>query len=252
MTLYDQQHTVRFPLPDLIVRGRAHTLRAPVYLSGELVAPSSATVSVYDASGVAQVSAAADTITSSVATYTIGAGTLSASALGEGWSVEWVITLSTGAILLPVNSAALVRCALYPVITDDDLIRRCPELDPDGAAPITSAMSFQDAIDEAWTEINLRLISKGSRPNLVREPSAFRQCHLFLALALRYEGEQTRLSAAYGEKAAHYRALYEAAWSELNPQYSSGDDLQADARRRSMTPTIWLGGGAGRTTRTGW
>ncbi len=189
------------------------------------------------------------TITGSVATYTIGSSVLSAYALGTGWQVEWILTLSDGTIVPVVNSAALVRTGLLPVLTDADLYRRVPGLDPSGSGPETSSQSYQPQIDEAWTEIQLRLIARGNRPNLIREPSSLRSCHLYLTLALVFEGEETRLATAYGDRAAYYRGLYEQAWGELAPEYASGDDLQADARRRSMTPTVWLCGGAGRSSR---
>lgn len=251
MPLTDSQYTVRLPLPDLIVRGRSHVLRAPVYRAGALMSPASATVTVYDGSGnaVAAITSAAATITASVATYTISANTLSSYPLGEGWQVEWVITLSDGTVLPVVNSAALVRIALLPVVTDLDLYRRVPALDPSRADAQESRQSYQDTLDEAWTEIQLRMISRGNRPNLIREPSALRACHLYLTLALIYEGEETRLAQAYGDQATYYRGLYEQAWGELNPQYATTDERMADTRRRSMSPTIWLNGGAGRTTK---
>ena len=50
MALSDQQYTVRFALPDLIEKGTDSDLVASVYLDGALVAPASATVTVYNAS----------------------------------------------------------------------------------------------------------------------------------------------------------------------------------------------------------
>ncbi len=250
MALTDQRHTVRLPLPDLLVRGSANVVKAPVYLNGSLVAPASGTVTLYDPGGTAVVSGASATITASVATYSIGSGVLTSYAFGEGWVVSWTLTLDDGTVLTPRNDAAVVRSGLWPVVTDADLFRRVPSLDPNGAGNLTETTTYQDALDEAWTELNLRIIAKGNRPNLILEPSALRACHLYLALALVHEGEETRMAAAYGDRAAHFRALYEQAWTELNPRYSSGDDVVADARRRSQTPTIWLCGGSGRTLKT--
>lgn len=243
MALTDQRYTVRLPLPDLIVRGRSHVLQAPVYLSGSLVTPDSATVSVYDATNAAVVDAAAATITGGVATYTIASGDLTSYSLGDGWRVEWVITLDSGEILTPRNDASLVRSGLWPVISDVDLARRVPGLSPSAAVQLTRATTYQDAIDEAWVEIQLRLIAKGNRPNLVMEPSALRSVHLYLALALVMEDQELRSAPVYEQRAQAYRDAYERAWAELSPRYDSDDDGVADTRRRASAATIWLCGG---------
>lgn len=245
----ETRHTVRFAVPDMIVRGVSHTLRAPVYLYGALVVPASATVSVYDAGGVVRVSAASATITSGVAMYTIGSGVLTGQPLGERWVVEWAITLTGGAVLTPRNDAALVRNGLWPVVTDLDLIRRVPSLSTQDGRGATSNVSYQDALDEAWNEIQLRLIARGNRPNLILEPSALRMVHLHLAAALVFENESSRLGTAHAERAAMHRAEYEQHWTELNPRYSVTDEVTADVRRRSATPTISLSGGDGRASR---
>ena len=88
MALNDQTYQVRFPLPSLLERGIDTVIKAPVYQSGALVAPSAGTVTIYDDSNTARVSAAAVTITDSVATYTVTAGTTSGLTLADGWRVE--------------------------------------------------------------------------------------------------------------------------------------------------------------------
>ncbi len=242
MSLYDQRHTVRFPLPDLIVRGRDHVVYAPVYLDGALVAPTSATMTLYDANGTAVLSAVAATVLApTVARYTITAATTTSLTLGERWRVEWAITLSDGTVLRPRNDAALVRNGLWPVVSDVDLFRRCKALDPNGTAPISSPTDYQDELDEAWTELQLRLIALGNRPNLIMEPSALRQAHLYLTLAIIFEGQlRSRLDEAYREDAAEFRRQYDAAWAGLSPRYDVSDAGAADTRRRPATPSVWL------------
>ena len=115
-----------------------------------------------------------------------------------------------------------------------------------GTAKISNATNYQDSIDEAWTEINLRLIALGNRPNLILEPSALRQAHLALSIAIIVEGRlASRLNVAYDEMALRYRREYERAFGALNPRYDEGDAGQADTRRRAAVPTIWLSGGRG-------
>ena len=244
MSLTDQRHTVRFPTPDLIVRGVNHTIYAPIYLSAALVAPTAAAaVSVYDASNTAIVDNQTATVTGSIAQYTISGATTTSLTLSERWRVEWSLPISGGPTLTPRNDAALVRNGLWPVISDVDIYRRMPSLDPSGSAPIHADTNLQDQIDEAWTEIQLRLIAKGNRPNLIMEPSALREVHILLALALKFDDLASRLDTAYRDEADRYRERFEAAWDGLNPRYDVTDSGEADTRRRAVQPTVWLCGG---------
>jgi hypothetical protein len=244
MPLTDQRHTVRLPLPDMIVRDRAHTIAAPVYLDGTTaVTPASWSVTVYDASNT---SVETGSGVSTAASHAIGSSDLTSYALGDGWRVEWVITLSDGTVLTPRNDAMLVRCGLWPVVGDVDLIRRWPALDPSGTTKVTSAADYQDFLDEAWTEIQLRLIADGRRPYLVMEPSALRRVHLYLAGALIFENEGTRLNPAWEQRAAMCRADYEKAWSELDPRYDDSDSGIENGR--SPAPTVWLNSRSGSRT----
>jgi hypothetical protein len=246
--LFDQRYTVRLPLPDELVKGRANIVRAPVYLSGQLQAPSSATVSILDAGGTVIVDAASASITGSVATYTTVSTVFDSSVYGEGWVVEWTITLSDGTVLLPRNTASLCRAGLWPVVADPDLYRRERALNPALSGCITSATTYQDQIDEAWTELMLRVILRGNRPALVLEPSALRAAHLTLALARVFGSEGTRLPAAFADRESKYIGEHEAAWNAIAWQYSTADDRIPDERRRPANPTVWLSGGAGRSS----
>lgn len=235
--------TARFLAPDYLVQGQANTITCPLWASGALVAPSSGTVSVYDASNTAIVSGAAVTVSGSVATYTISAGTLPTSlSRGMGWRVEWTLVVG-GATVVYRNAAGLVRSLLAPVVTDADLYRREPALNPSANGPLTSETTFQAWLDEAWVTILGRLAGKGNLPHLVMEPSTLREPHLYLALSLIFEGMETRLPEANTEKATRYHERWEKAWSELAFEYDSSDSGQSDGRRkRAATPTLWLGG----------
>lgn len=247
-TLSDRRHTVRFPLPDLIVKGRDHTIKAPVYLGGSIVRPDSATVSVYNAANEAVVDAQAASIASDdVAEYTIGSASTTSRQVELGWRVEWVITLAAAVapdgIILARNDAALVLHPWTPTITDTDLGRRLPAIDPSHATRVHTDTTLQDFIDEASTEIQLRLIDQGNRPNLILTPSALRQVHMYLAIALVLEDLAIGAPDTYGLAAARYRESYRMAWSELRFLYDADDDGQADDGdevRQAAQKTIWL------------
>lgn len=229
--------------PDLLERGRPNALSCPLYQNGALVAPtqSGSTVSIYDAAGTVQVDAAAVTVSGSVARYSYTPAT--SLSLAEGWRVEWSLIVA-GTTHVFRNTAALVRFALYPVISDPDLFRRVSGLDPSGSSPISSVADYQDYIDEAWAKIQLGLINKGNRPNLILEPTALRELHLNETLHLIFDDFATRLNAAYTKQAESYRAKASNAWGELRFVYDVSDAGKSEdpQRRRSGTPTVWLCG----------
>lgn len=249
MALKDQRHAVRFPVPDLLVRGRASTVYAPVYLDGALVAPSAATVSVFDASNTPIVDEAAGTISGDIAEYTISAGTLPDTlALEMGWRIEWTLTLAAAVapdgVIAAVNDAALVRRVLNCPISDVDLFRRVPSIDPASSNVIHTMTTVQSYIDEAHTRIQNQLIRKGNRPNLIMSPADLRELYVLESIALIYDNFATRLNPAFSDLADRYRADARREWSALQFLYDTDDDGQADSpgRRRAGTPTIWLSG----------
>lgn len=246
MALLDQRRTVRFAGPDLIVRNKDFTIYAPVYVDAALVAPVSGTVTIYDSSNTKIVDGAAATITADIAQYIVAAGTTDGLTLEMGWRVEWALTMTAlpPDIIDAQNDAALVRRELFPVVTDADIIRRVPALDPSRTGVVSDATNYQDQLDEAFTMISLRLIRLGNRPNLIMEPSALREAHLALTVALIFEGRlASQLQGAWQEAAAKWFERYEVAFSQLNPRYAQYDDEQADSRRKPGQPTVFLNGG---------
>lgn len=239
MSLDAAPYSARIPVPYDLVRGQATTIRCPVYRDGALVSPSSGTCTVYDGSGTV-VSTGATTLSSSVSTYTFTPS--STLTLGEGWRVEWALVISSITYTFR-SDAALVRVALYPVIADADLFRRVSGLNPAlGAAALSSLSTYQDYIDEAWTVIVLRLISKGNRPALISSPSALRECHLLLTLAFIFEDFAVRLRESFAEDAARFREHYEAEWARLSFTYDTSDTGVSPAQRRAARGPIILSG----------
>ena len=180
-------------------------------------------------------------MTAKVATYSYTpAATLDYS---EGWRVEWSLVIS-GSTYVFRNDASLVRNVLYPVVTDSDLFRRHRALDPNSSSPVSTVTDYQDYLDEAWTTLSNRLISRGNRPNLVLNPSALRDCHLLLPLSLIFEDFATSLNEVYGDRASEYRRQYEGAWDDLRFVYASSDDEDngGSQHRRAARPSIWLTG----------
>lgn len=233
-------YTARFPLPELIERGRDEVVKIEVYRDGAKVAPSSGTVSLYNGSNAAVVDGEVVTIVSSVAQYTIPAAVLAGETLGDSWRIEWALVMPDGVTHNMRNEAALVRGRLYMPISDVDLIRIVSGLDPTGGSAISSVSNWQDYLDEAFIQLQLRLIEQGNRPNLIMSPSALRECALSLTLALIFDDLTTRLSDAYEARAVKYREQFERAWSRLKFDYDTNDDGETDQRKRSAMVTVWV------------
>ena len=232
-------YTARFLMPDLIERGRANSLSCPVYLNGTLVAPTSGTISIYDSSNTALVDAASVTVTGSIATYSYSPA--STVTLSDTWRVEWTLVLS-GATKVFRNQAALVRNLLYPVITDIDLFRRHRTLDPSASDSDTIRTSWQDVIDEAWAEIQLRLIEAGNRPNLILSPYVLREVHLFKTLELVFQDLAVRHNETYQSLSDSYAKKFLDAWSRVQLVYDTEDTGESidPSNTRSLNPTVWL------------
>ena len=243
-------YSARIPFPDYLERNRSQTVKLEVYRDGALAAPSSGTFTLYDDSDEEVVSAAAVTIASSVAEYTIPALTLPTSkAVGEGWREEWALLMPDGVIHTFRRSAALVLKNLYPVITDLDLTALYTDL---GDLRPASLTSFQGYIDEAWRQVLGRLIAAGRFPYLILDPWSLREIHLETTLALIFRDFASSLGQGqYLELAESHKKEASFAWKTLTFQYDEDHDGKPDSkRRRAAEPVIYLSNAP--RTRWGW
>ena len=238
----DRRHTVRFTVPHSIIQGADTTLEAPVYLSGALVAPTSGTVTIYDGGTAVLIGPVAVTITASVATYTVLTAAVDGLPIGAGWRVVWDLVVSAQAVTAE-NDAALVVRRLYSVVTDADLFRKVPALNPNGASPLTLATDYQDPLDEAWVEIENRIYQDGRRPEWIRSPSSLRAATVWLTLALIFEDLETRNDAGFEGQATKYMDRYETAYSAVTALVDLSGDGAADSDDRiGVKPSVvWMG-----------
>lgn len=234
--------TARFSLVELIELGRTNQLECRVYRAGSLIPITSGTFTLFDDSNVAQITAAAVPV-GGAATVSLSSAQLAAFSPGEGWRVQWRLTSGSFIDRIFDNEAMIVRRSLFPVITEADLYQVSSALDPSGPACIHSEPDFADKLDESWIQIQSRLLSAGNRPNLILSPSALRDCHLYLCLALIYEDFSTRLNPAFSELGMMYRQTYESAWGRLRFRYDTSADEGSPAnqsRRGPAVSTLWL------------
>lgn len=236
-------YTARAPYPDVLERGRQQVVSLPTYRDGALAAPT-ASGSTFTLWGPASnttpiVSAAAVTVTSSIATYTIPAATLPATlALGEGYLEEWALVMPDGTTRTYRRAAAIARRALYPVYTDADALGEYPGIQRDIAS---SATSLQQYIDEAWCQILGRLSERRVYPYLVMTADSFRDVHRHMALHLAFKSF-FRGAAGSGEKWAELMRYHgdgaEKAWTTLTAQMDHDHDGFADSQARERASTI--------------
>ncbi len=229
--------TVRIPLSIELTRGVSQTITAPLYRDGAAVAATAVDATVYDSAGQEVTIGTSAAIVSDVASWTLTpASTLT---LDTGYRIEWDVT-HAGGIERAHSSAAIVRRAIQPRITDADLFRRDPMLNPAEAGYILaeSSANLQDYIDEAWTEVLGRVWAQGNRPALIMSPESLRSPHLYKTAAILYRTVRTTEAL---ELAAEYESMYEMAWSSLRWVYDSNDDGAPDeeGQMQAGTPVMW-------------
>lgn len=236
------QPSARMPLPYFIVQGLDYSIECPLWRDGRLVRAVGGTVSIYDKAGRAVVDRADVDVVDNVARYTVPGVMTRELQRGTGWRVEWSLETDDGTQPIIVNEAALVRTELRPVITDEDIARRVSNLDLRRDRVAADRETWQPYIDEAWVQIQSRMLSSGVRPNTVISSSETREVHLLLTLALIYEDLALTRPDKYTEQATDRRRQAEAQWRAMQPLLDVDDDGQPDMRR-PMVGTVWLMGG---------
>ena len=237
------EYQVRWRQPAYIERARDTFLEIEVYDDGSISAPSSGTISVYNAAGTAVVDAQSVTIASSKANYTITAATVASESFGDDWRVEWTLVMGDTNTYLFRQDAALVRVRLAPVIADADLTARYPDL---GSYLDSSLTSWEGFILEAWWDVVGRLESMGRRPYLIVSPEALRPVHLHTTLGL-----ICRSLAGSGDPDNKWHFLAdmherkaEEAWATTTLKYDSDDDGDGEGERVGATVLTFLAGRA--------
>lgn len=233
-------YSARLAGPTILEKGRINIVACPVYREGLVVAPSGGTLTIWSGAGTVVVDGAAVTIdpTTGHAQYSVQVATLSSQAYSDGWRLEWSLAMPDGVTHVFRASGSLVYRRLYPVICDEDLYGRHNDL---RARRPKGRTSHQGAVDEAWAVIEARLVKSGRRPYLILDPTALRDVHLALALALVFEDFATEVGGNDERRATTYRAQYEAAWGELSyPQATPEGAAETSNRRTSAQSTIWL------------
>lgn len=237
----DAVYSLRARLPQFITRGRDNAIECAIYDSaGDIAAPSSGTVDVYDQNGQKVVDGAAVVVASSKATYTIPAAsvpvTLSLSTL---YQVRWLLDFGDGVDRTFVEAAHLVRWQLKAPATEADLTEVHQEL---GSSFSPTDLSVY--LRRGWESIVRRILRDGRAPWLVLDSFALYDLQVYKALYFVYMDAASSVGAGgrYQELAEHYAGLLEAEWDKITWTYDEDADgfPDADERGSAGTPGVWL------------
>jgi hypothetical protein len=243
----ETRYTPRLDLPYAIERGRSQVITLSVYSGSALTAPSSGTLTLYAPDGTSA-SSGSVSIVSDVAEYTVSG--LTSYDYGEGWAVEWALTMPDGVAHTFRNDAALCRVAPQQSVTPADLYRREPYLDASSTGAVASE-TWVDQCLEAYVELQRRLWSRGRRPWQIVDQAALRQAELLLALSYAYRALASRdTSGTARDQAEHYHAESRRSWAAVTVRYDLDDDgaIEGDERTAVKPASVWLGS----TSRPAW
>ncbi len=234
-------YTARFELPHIIERGRDNRLTLSLYRDGAIVAPSAIdSVTLYNGAGESQ-AVATSAIVSSAAQADFSTAQLGPLTYGDGYFIDWSLTMPDGVTHSYQNDAIIVFKRLVSTVSDIDLIDRLGSIDGSVRGSLTSAANHQRKLDAAWNMIQLRMIERGRRPWLSISPSSLREVHICLTLALIMEDVSSRNNPAYEERAKSYRSQYEEAWARVNWVETTTEGHMDTAARKGMPSGFWLG-----------
>jgi len=240
MSAAETLYTARAPYPDVLERARQQVVALPVYRDGALAVPSAGTFTLWGPGDhtTAIVAAAAVTVTSSIATYTLTTTHLAATReLGEGYLEEWALLID-GVTHTFRRTAALARRALYPVYSDVDALAEYPALTRDIAS---TASSLQGYLDEAWRQILGTLAERRVYPYLVMTPDSFRSVHRHTTLHLVFKSFQRGgqgTADKWMELARYHGEQAEKAWISLTTQMDLDHDGFVDSEARSRATNV--------------
>lgn len=237
VTLY----SARFNAPDLIEREKTQTLSMSLYRDGSQVTVSSGTIDIFDNNNEKVVDAAAITVVSDSATYSL-VDTLVPSTLGYSslWREEWTLVVA-GETIKFTRDAHLVRRRLYPAVDLARLYARHSDLQRSFPKNRTS---WQHALDEAWDVVVYDLITDGRFHYKVVSPWSLNKVLLFKALEIAFTELSTFVQGVgrYTELMDRYERKYERAWATLQFEEDADQDGATDGRQSGKAVVVTSAG----------
>lgn len=235
----ETRYSVAWAGPELLERGRSNVVRCPVFRSNAAVVPTAYALTVYGPDG-AVLATPSVTVVSSAAQATLTAGTMAAWAYGEGYRLEWTLTLDGVADHVFRRDCIVGKYNWTLTVTVEDLWKGrhsdLPDLVVGGAA------GLQDYLDQVVREFVHDLRQQGSLAHLVASGEDFRYVIIYRTLAAVFQdfklvpdGE-----AKWGPDAARYEKKAADAWGKLSFKYDADEDGQAETTRRPAAGVTFL------------
>ncbi len=237
-------------LPSMIVRGTDQTL-AVKWLQQEAAVPgpTAGTFTLKQGSTVLLDAVPCTTLgasfTPTSATYDVLAATTTDQSLGSDYLEIWTLTAAVGDVgsdetIEFRRSAHLVLSALWPMVSDADLVARHRRLD-DMLPP--GATDWAEYRELAWEILNRDLIKKGRRPELVLDSYALIDAHVYKSLELIFRDLSTLVGdGRFTEFALLYGEAYTNEWDVIQFRYDRNEDNAiSPGELESGSPSLWLG-----------
>lgn len=190
-------------------------------------------------------------IVAPVACVVAGDGTVSAditipaaTPYGDRYALLWVYQIA-GRAYPDRGAAMVVRYRLPCPLTDEDIAQAAPPLDRAQRGAVTARAAYADMLDEAWIQIQTRLIQDGNRPNRILDASALRTAALHLTLALIFDALTSRQGEGYAETADRHRTMFEHEYARVKVQYAPDDPAGIETTKRGPPASVILGGAGG-------
>lgn len=238
----DVAYTLRARLPQFLTRGRDNAIECEVYdAAGDLAAPSSGTIDVYDRNGEKVVDGQSVTIASSKATYTVLAAALpSTQSFSSQWQIRWTLTMPDGVAHVFVESAHLVRWTLKAPASEGDLTDRHQDL----SDLLAAGQDLVQFLRTGWEMVLRRILRDGRSPSLILDSFALMDLQVYKALHLLFMDAASSAGSTgrYQELADHYAGLYEHEWATITWTYDSDGDGRPDEGEHGQagSPELWL------------
>ena len=230
-------------LPAFLVRGDTTVLSMDPRAFGGVLQPTAATISIYNDSGELVVEDAVVTITNDRLTFSVTPAMVPATlSLSDRWQIRWRVTFPGDAPQTIIQPAHLCRSQILPVISDYHLLRRHSDLN--NLLPADKA-SWQEYLDDAWEDIQIRLLEQGRRPYLILSPYSLKGVHTAMTLAriFRDLSTYTQGQGKYAELAAHYEEDAEKLWGTIRFDFDHDEDgfvSGADEQNMAGEPVVYL------------
>ena len=228
--------------PDMIVRNYPQRLAANWYIDGSRLTATAATLTLKQGSKVILDGVAATVGGSQTVSYDLLATDTENESLGADYLEIWKITATwdTSETVEFRRAAYLVRSALWPMVSDADLVARHSRLDdllPPGQT------SWADYRELAWEILNRDLIKKGRRPQLILDSFALIDAHVFKTLEVIFRDLSTLVGdGRYTEFAILYGEAYTGEFEVMQFRYDRDQDNAIDpGELESGSPSLWLG-----------